>query len=566
MMVPFLRQGLSFLRKTPYCTAPFTSLTVDPDKGVRPCCTFDGVLGNLRDTPLRDILRGPQWRKVQADVASDALPDGCVSCYEREKATGWSNRISFTQARATRNGQWRKGLTDIEINSSNVCNLACTHCSVDFSSRWAHLVAQLEEEKVPHYRRAGALLHKPDPEGMVRHLSALDLRHLDVARFKGGEPMLNPDVPAVLRYLEDKSILPRVKVSFVTNGSVVNEEVLRLLRRAESVEMCISVDGMGKVQEYIRHGPSGIPRIERFIAAFSSLERIEFNLSISIMVYNVFSLDRISRWWNAFRDTYPGKMRYPLSFHLEVVNPAILAVNVLQDASRSRLIEKYQGLSDADYDSVVLALKQPFAGVQIHNDFVAYTRGLDKIWKADVLDAVPELADEMKLLGADSGDALADDPNADIIRKGVSLSQAGAYEEVLRLYHAYLGARQVSLAKSWPIRLHLAIVLGKMDKWDESLAELDRIVRQNPSQILTALQRAERGGNGSFLPRVSEAVNREIGAAETPPFRLVLASLAHRALDQRQEAAERLDQALEQDPGFMLAKVARGDGPPAARA
>jgi hypothetical protein len=30
--------------KMPYCTAPFTELLIDPNKDVRPCCSFDGQI------------------------------------------------------------------------------------------------------------------------------------------------------------------------------------------------------------------------------------------------------------------------------------------------------------------------------------------------------------------------------------------------------------------------------------------------------------------------------------------------------------------------------------------
>ena len=557
MRLPLLDRARWFRRPTPYCTAPFTAATIDPDKGVRPCSCFEGVLGNLHDSSLRDILGSPQWKNVRAEMERGDLPKGCTSCYEREKATGWSDRKLFIEARATKNGQWSKGFTELEINSTNVCNLACTHCSPDFSSRWMHLIKRLEQENVPHYRRTGEI-HKADPEAMVRHVAGLDLSHLDVVCFKGGEPMLNPDVRAVLRYLDERGILKKVRVTFVTNGSVVDEEILDLLRRAESVLMSISVDGIGKVQEYIRRGPSEIPRIERFIEAFATLKKIEFTLSISIMAYNVFSLDRITQWWNGFRDVYPGKMRYPLFFLLEVISPPILSVNVLQDATRRELLAKYRGLSDANYAAVIAALEQPFGGAQIHNDFVEYTRGMDRIWKSDVLDAVPELASEMVHLDVPAGSAGAgDDPRAKTLSEGVSLTHAGHYEEAVRLYDRYLESQPASLASSWPIRLHRALVLEKMQKWEESLAELYGMIRWNPWKALAGLQRAKGEGSGSFFPKISYGMSDEVAVVETPSFRLLLEGLAHRALDQEPEAAAQLDRALALDPGFTLAAVAK---------
>ena len=57
-----------FKKKTPFCTEPFTSDVVDPDKGVRPCCTFDGLLGNLKDSSLNDVLEGEAWKAMEDQV------------------------------------------------------------------------------------------------------------------------------------------------------------------------------------------------------------------------------------------------------------------------------------------------------------------------------------------------------------------------------------------------------------------------------------------------------------------------------------------------------------------
>ncbi len=383
-------------RKTPFCTAPFTSVVVDPNKGVRPCCTFQGHLGNLEDESLRGILTGKAWKALQEDVNTGVWPEGCVNCLEREAATGWSVRTMYMQeARSIHDGSWRKGLTELEVNSSSICNLACTHCSTEFSSRWVQELARLEAEGVPHHRTLDDRVFKPDPQAIVREISALDLRHLQIARFKGGEPMLSPDVPAVLRHLRERRVLERVTVNIVSNGTSVNADVLELLRGAQSVHMVVSVDGPTGVQEYIRHGPSGIDRIEGFIAAFAALERISFSMSVSVMAYNVFSLDRIADWWNRLGERHPGKLNIPHRFSLHVVSPAILALNVLQDATRQPLLEKYGALANADYGSVLTALHQPFAGARLHDEFVAYTRGVDRLHGTDVLAVIPELAAEL---------------------------------------------------------------------------------------------------------------------------------------------------------------------------
>jgi MoaA/NifB/PqqE/SkfB family radical SAM enzyme len=382
-------------KKTPFCTAFHTSLVVDPDKGVRPCCTFDGHLGNLKQDSLADVLAGPTWKAAIEQVEAGGVPEGCVKCLERERKTGWSVRSMYMkEARSIRDGSWRKGLTELEINSSSICNLACTHCNVNFSSRWVKQVKDLEQRGVPHYRRVLEQIHQPDPVAMRKHLEGLDLRHLQIARFKGGEPMLNEDVPVVLRYLDEIGVLKRVTVNMVSNGSLVDPEVRALLSKAGHVAMCISVDGVAGVQEYIRRGPSEIERIEAFIESFAELANTTFDMSCSVMAYNVFHLERIADWWLGHARRWPtkfGKHR----FALHVVEPLILSVDVLQDETRRALREKYAALDNADYASVLQALSQPWAGARIHDDFVAYTRGMDELNGTDVEALIPELAHEL---------------------------------------------------------------------------------------------------------------------------------------------------------------------------
>jgi len=568
MRLPLTRE------RTPFCTAPFTAVLVDPDKGVRPCCDFEGHLGNLEQESLSDVLGGAGWTQLRDQVSRGELPHGCESCYKREKATGWSVRRNFMDATAAKNGKWAKGLTEVEINSTNVCNLTCTHCGPQFSTGWLPLVAKLQQKGVPHYRGLEQRILRGDPGRMVAQLAGLDLGHLDVVRFKGGEPMLNPDVPAVLRALRERGVLEHIDVAIVSNGTTINEEVLDLLRTARRVILSLSIDGTGPVQEYIRRGPSAISRIEEFIAAFATLERIEFRLSVSVMAYNVFSLDRIAAWWNGLRARYPGKARYVLCFPLEVIEPPILSIRVLSDATRRRLVDKYRRLSDADYSHVIKSLKLPFAGARIHNDFVAYTRAIDETTGTNVLEVVPELAPEMivlplpaptekkrGLLATWKGlfSPASQGTEIDPLDRGVALSRAGKNAQALRFYDRFLQGDALRHPRSWQIRLHRAIVLAKLERWRPALQELERVVGTNPRAVLARMQDAEQGNDhyGELLKTLPESLRVEFAILQTPPFRLLMQGLAHRAADEEVAAAAALDRALAMDPGFMLARTAR---------
>jgi hypothetical protein len=509
-------------------------------------------------------MNGARWNEVKAQIARGETPNGCINCLEREQATGWSVRKAQFDARATGNDSWSKGLTQLEIASSNLCNLACTHCSSTFSSRWTELNVKFGKGLEFHHAGAAKGKQAPNPRNLVRQIADQDLSHLEMVRFKGGEPMLNRDVTAVLRHLLERGVLQNVSADFVSNGSIVNKQVLDLLHHARHVTMCVSVDGLGALQEYIRRGPSEIARIETFLDTFSALERITFTLNVSVMAYNVFSLDRITGWWNTLSLKYPGKFS-PIEYSLHVVDPARLSVNVLQDSTREQLIRKYRHASGADYSCVIQALQQPFGGAALHNDFVSYTREMDRLWNSDVLQVVPELGPEMELLDMSAKRTSkwslsftpAVESTDETVKEGMSLIRAGKYEQSLRLYDRYLEAGSRRLERTWEVRLCRAIVLGKMEKWEQSLAEFEALVSLSPERTLQALEQSEKTGQGSFLGAFSVNLAQETGFARAPLFSLLMEGLAYRALRDNVKAAARLDEALELDPEFTLAKVAK---------
>lgn len=381
-------------RAAPLCIAAASALLVDVDKGVRPCCDYWGEhrpgspsVGSLTEQSLPSILAGPTWRSLQQDLAAHRAPSGCAGCLAREKATGSSHRLLLERLRSPR---WRDGLTYLELNSSNLCNLQCRHCNPMFSSRWS-----------AHEQRRGrstAPVVAPDPELLLQNLRGVDLRHLAYVSLKGGEPMINADVPALLGHLDAIGVLGQVTVFVVTNGTTVSPVIAGLLAKAREVAVCLSVDGTGAVQEYVRHGGSSLPALERSIATWAAMPNVVLDRNTSVMAYNVFDLPRIDAWWAGLQARFPGRYR-PSHYESFVLSPAELAVHCLQDATRHALADRYEALDRKLYAPVTAVLRQPFAGVAMHDAFVRRTWRDDAELGRSVLDAVPELAAEMVLLG-----------------------------------------------------------------------------------------------------------------------------------------------------------------------
>ena len=386
----------------PLCVAPFTALLIDPDKGVRPCCRFFDALGAYvpgsvaigrldPHTTASDIMAGPAWRGIAQQLAARKVPPGCRECIQRERDTGYAGRRDYDDP------DWRQGLTYLEINTSNVCTLQCRHCDGYYSHLWA-----------PHQ---GLPTHRADSELLLRSLRGLDLSHLNSVAFKGGEPLINPDLVAVLEHLAAIGRLEQVVVRITTNGTVARGLPLELLGRARRCEIGISVDGVGELQTYIRHGNSAGATIARFVAAASAIPRVRFGIIVSVMAYNVFALPAIADWWRTLAG-YDPRRRWqarwrrwrrraefqPISFFHFVTSPAHLCVSSLQDHTRARAAAQLERLDPELYAHVIHMLRRPFAGNHDHDRLVLETLKNDQLLGRSFREALPELRDEMVLL------------------------------------------------------------------------------------------------------------------------------------------------------------------------
>ncbi len=332
---------------------------------------------------------------------------------------------------------WSEGLTYLELNSTNLCNLACLHCTGAFSTRWLQDEKRLREDG---YRFEGHgtgdhdgsryqthEVNLPDSELLFQNISDMDLSMLAFVNLKGGEPMLNSDVKTLLGFLRSKGILPQVKIHLSTNATLVDSEILDHLASAACVRVWLSVVGVGRLQEYIRYGESSIHVIERTISEYGKLTHIELGLCTSVMPYNVFSLDKIYGWWSALPGAYPSVRFLDAEFNLMVTVPSYLSIRCLKDATRKKLIAFYERRNvrmhgskiatwthrlfqkagallmgsykgyklPGPYSHVIAMLEQPYLGDAVHRRFVEYTFAMDRYRGTNVLDVVPELKDEL---------------------------------------------------------------------------------------------------------------------------------------------------------------------------
>lgn len=254
-------------QESPICPLPWKQVQVSTLGNVSPCCIWTGkIAGNLNENSLEDIWNGYTFKKLRRDMLHGKKPEGCQKCWLLEDL----------HTKSPRWYAYRKYLTDMkdlaetvdplgtqemkiecwDIRFSNQCNLACRTCGPEASSKWYSEAAQVfGSEWVKR------LQSMQNPE-ISRRLLFYLVEHLEDASeiyFVGGEPLIMPEHYEVLEAIlrgKYKDVYLRYNTNLTTLGK--DEKAIRywkeLKAQGNKIEVGLSIDAVGKVAEYVRHG------------------------------------------------------------------------------------------------------------------------------------------------------------------------------------------------------------------------------------------------------------------------------------------------------------------------
>jgi sulfatase maturation enzyme AslB (radical SAM superfamily) len=398
------------------CTAPFTAVLIDTNKGVRPCCVYEKYIGNLKTENIVSIINSNEWKQIKQQMLDNEWPNLCLSCKEREELSGgWSVRYLFNSNTFDVTGWEEEKLTYLEFNGSNICNLACLHCGPGFSSRWVadqkkvlKIYNTYDLEKKKKLKSFDAVMvhdndlisrstkmHLPDPELILENLRSLDLTNLRTINFKGGEPFLNTETLEILNYLDQKSILQNVNIVVSTNGTYINDEILNILKKCKWITINVSLDGINELFNYIRYGDAKFSEIEPVVAQLNKLTNISIYFQCSVMNYNAFNLLDIRNWVLEVSDKY-DKVHNFAGFSNCVQSPNYLSIRTLSDENRAQLSEMYKNNANAnEFEQVIKTLDSKYLGNDIHNLWVDFTNLMEATRQNNILNIVPALTNEL---------------------------------------------------------------------------------------------------------------------------------------------------------------------------
>jgi len=223
------------------CPLPWTGVAVNPDGSVRNCAMSQETLGNLKTSPIVEILDNDRNQAIRHDLSSDVWPKSCRLCEQRETVDPeFSNRAYHLKLHQDIAVDYSGShqLTQLDLRWSNTCNYACVYCGPYFSSLWASEMGQ----------RVNADRNTFEQLKDYTYDKLAGLREVYLA---GGEPLMIRENGELLDRLY--SVNPDCLVRVTTNLSNLKTGIYAKIKQFRRVQWEVSVEARGDQFEYIRY-------------------------------------------------------------------------------------------------------------------------------------------------------------------------------------------------------------------------------------------------------------------------------------------------------------------------
>jgi len=176
-------------------------------------------------------LEQSEWLKgIKQKMDSDIWPDECKRCQYTEEVNGTSVRLHSID-RHKKLKPKKDNYLIVGGVLDNVCNSACQTCNSSLSTKIGSLETK-DYKQVDNYVRFWEL-----PQDRILEVDV-----------NGGEPTASRNYKKILANLPKHTKIVRMN----TNGSRTINELEHILERGIAVIVTMSLDGVGKVHDYVR--------------------------------------------------------------------------------------------------------------------------------------------------------------------------------------------------------------------------------------------------------------------------------------------------------------------------
>lgn len=275
-------------------------MSIETDGWTRPCCLETGEQAKI--SPIKDGIIN-SFNNIKLLDLRENLKSGFNNqtkpyCYRCESLESKNQPSQRTQTKFLSD---KRELKLLQFKMSNKCQLTCAHCGPDRSSGWSKLLGI-----TPHIKNAFEVT-----DVFLEELVKI-LPQLEVIKFTGGEPFLDPNHWKILEHLSNFN-RKHCELHYITNG--ISPFKPELWEGWKSVKCSISVDGFEETYEWFRRGSNWSELLQN-ITRLKNITEISINYALT--PFTIQDYHKSKNYWNfnfkAFPIVYPDYMslkRFP---------------------------------------------------------------------------------------------------------------------------------------------------------------------------------------------------------------------------------------------------------------
>ena len=211
---------------TTVCYVPTNSVYFGFGGNVVPCCfNRSFIYGKFPNDNVDDILNGGKRNELQKILKTQDFSQGCSHC--RNQILG--GNFQGVEARLYDKMKKKSGFpSKMTFELDNTCNLECVMCEGAFSSSIQRNIEKSDGHTSPY---KSEFITQIEPY----------FKHLQVARFIGGEPFLIKIYYEIWEKLISQN--PECFINLQTNGTIFNQQIEDLLKRGK-FQIGVSIDSL----------------------------------------------------------------------------------------------------------------------------------------------------------------------------------------------------------------------------------------------------------------------------------------------------------------------------------
>ena len=405
-----------------FCSHLFSLLSFDQQGQVRVCCNNYEIPKNKdgnpisitdKDFSMEKAFNSDVHTRIRKNILENKKDSGCFRCWQTEDngaesyRTIWNNTLASGFYKEimleSMNDDGRIDspyVTFLDFTIGNKCNLICRMCNVDNSNLW---------------EKESKLLYKDNFELPTKNISVDDrflsddffesnFKHLKQVNFLGGEPLIIKEHNDFLKQCIKHGIAKNMVLFYTTNLTVLKDEMFDLWSEFRHVYLGVSIDGYGKVDDYIRY-PSKWSKIEDNIKKVSEWKKklsMDLQIHATFQVLNVVNYDKLLEWVYSLGDL--GFWRIP--FANWVTYPNWYDCRILPKELKKLAIERINNFLDSKKDTEWTVGEEQWLGIlksnletlqeELDDDealykFKIYTKKLDINRKQHIVNYIPDL-------------------------------------------------------------------------------------------------------------------------------------------------------------------------------